>query len=64
MILTKLLYANHPLIDTVYSTKTNRLSKDVYINCSCIINALNEENLEKAQKMRLFAEFIRDKILT
>ena len=43
------------MIDTVYATKNNSISKNIYINCSCILNALNEENMERAKRAKEFA---------
>ncbi len=35
-------YAGHPIINTHFATSSNELSRDVYINCSRMINALGD----------------------
>jgi hypothetical protein len=40
------------MIDSVYASSKNSFSQNIYINCSCIINALNEENMERSKKAK------------
>lgn len=35
-------YACHPIINTHFATMSNELSKDIYINCSRLLNSLGD----------------------
>ena len=56
-------FASHPIINTHFATQSNELSKDVYINCSRLLNSLSDENLERCKRSQTLVVFIRKHIM-
>lgn len=56
-------YASSPVINTRYALQNNSLSKNVYINCSVILNSLCDENTTRCKKIADFISLIRNNIL-
>lgn len=56
-------YASSPVINTRYALQSNSLSKNVYINCSVILNSLCDENTQRCKKINDFILLIRQSIL-
>jgi hypothetical protein len=54
---------NSPVINTRYALQGNSLSRNVYINCSVILNSLCDENLTRCRKISDFVLLIRSSIL-
>lgn len=52
-----------PVINTRYALQNNSLSKNVYINCSVILNSLCDENTARCRKIADFIHLIRHAIL-
>lgn len=52
-----------PVINTRYALQNNSLSKNVYINCSVILNSLCDENTGRCKKISDFIHLIRTNIL-
>lgn len=56
-------YATSPVINTKYALLNNSLSKNVYINCSVILNSLCDENTTRCRRINDFVLLIRNNIL-
>jgi hypothetical protein len=56
-------YVTSPVINTRYALQNNSLSKNVYINCSVILNSLCDENTARCRKIADFIRLIRHAIL-
>jgi hypothetical protein len=52
-----------PVINTRYALQGNSLSRNVYINCSVILNSLCDENAARCRKISDFVLLIRGNIL-
>jgi CII-binding regulator of phage lambda lysogenization HflD len=52
-----------PVINTRYALQNNSLSKNVYINCSIILNELCDENVTRCKNIGNFIQLIRVNIL-
>lgn len=52
-----------PVINTRFALQNNSLSKNVYINCSVILNSLCDENTSRCRKINDFIHLIRTNIL-
>jgi hypothetical protein len=51
------------VINTRYALQNNSLSKNVYINCSIVLNELCEENVARCKNISSFIQLIRVNIL-
>ena len=56
-------YVSQPIINTRYALQNNSLSKNVYINCSIILNSLSDENQARCRKINDFIQLIKNDIL-
>jgi hypothetical protein len=56
-------YVLSPVINTRYTLQGNSLSKNIYINCSVILNSLCDENAARCKKIADFIHLIRTNIL-
>ena len=56
-------YVSHPIINTRYALQNNSLSKNIYINCSVILNSLSDENQTRCRRINDFIHLIRHEIL-
>jgi hypothetical protein len=52
-----------PVINTRYALQNNSLSRNVYINCSIILNSLCDENTTRCKQIAGFVQLIRVNIL-
>ena len=43
-----------PVVNTRFALQHNSLSKNVYINCSVILNALHDDNLSRCNRITQF----------
>lgn len=51
------------MINTKYALQNNAISKNIYINCSVILNSLSEENHAKCKKVQDFITLIKGSVL-
>ncbi len=51
------------MINTKYALQNNAISKNIYINCSVILNSLSEENYAKCKKVQDFITLIKGSVL-
>lgn len=56
-------YCNFPVTDTRKALANNNVSKSVFINCSIILNSLNDERQEKCKKIADFVNLIKKDII-
>lgn len=56
-------YINSPVVNTRYALQSNSLSRNVYINCSVILNSLYDQNAARCAKIADFVHLVRTNIL-